>query len=244
MADFRVLEVIPAFIITVGGTFSGIFLPKSAEMVARKDQAAISSFAYGWTKRTTILANILCVPFVLSAGEALSAYVGAHYAVLSPWLILWLLTVLVQIHTTPGNSLLLAYGKTTPLLVTSAVACAVSMLINIVLAARYGAGAAVVGYFVYVIVVIGLYYVTYYKKLMRLSRWKMFKSFALPTAVSFAVVALVWLVPVELHIPSLGDRLNWILVCLLKTLLWLGPYLGALVLMRVISREELRLMRK
>lgn len=244
VADFRVLEVIPAFIITVGGTFSGIFLPKSAEMVARKDQAAISSFAYGWTKRTTILANILCVPFVLSAGEALSAYVGVHYAALSPWLILWLLTVLVQIHTTPGNSLLLAYGKTTPLLVTSGAACAVSMLINIVLAACYGAGAAVVGYFVYVIIVIGLYYVAYYKKLMQLSRWKMFKSFALPTVVSFAVMALVWLVPVELHIPSLGDRLNWILICLVRTLLWLVPYVGALVLFRVISPSEIRVLWK
>lgn len=240
VADFRILEVMPAFIITVGGTFSGIFLPKSAEMVARKDQSGISSFAYGWTKRTTILANILCVPFILSAREALSAYVGVQYASLSTWLIVWLLTVLVQIHTTPGNSLLLAYGKTAPLLITSGVACVLSMLINILLAGRYGAGAAVIGYFVYVIIVIGLYYVAYYKKLMKLSRWAMFKSFALPTAVSFAVLGAVWFVPFHIHIPHVGDRLNWIIICLVKTLSWLLPYVAALLLFRVIRPDEVK----
>lgn len=155
ITDFRILEVIPSFIITLGGTFTGVFLPKASEMVAKKDTNAIHGFAYKWTIRTSILANILCIPFILCSKEVLAAYVGAEYSVLSNWLILWCITVLLQIHTTPGNCLILAYGKTKLLVITSAVSCLISIIINAILCKYYNVGSAVIGYFVYVVIVIG-----------------------------------------------------------------------------------------
>ena len=44
-------------------------------------------------------------PFILGAQEILVAYVGIEYQHLTIWLIMWCVTVLIQIHTTPGNSL-------------------------------------------------------------------------------------------------------------------------------------------
>lgn len=106
VSEFKIIEVIPQFIIMIGGTFSSIFLPKTSELIAKKDKVLIEEFAYKWTTLTSVLANILCVPFIFCATEVISAYVGVKFAHLSLWLILWCLTVLVQIHTTPGNALI------------------------------------------------------------------------------------------------------------------------------------------
>lgn len=35
VAEFRIVEVFPSFVIMLSGVFSGIFLPKAAEMVAK-----------------------------------------------------------------------------------------------------------------------------------------------------------------------------------------------------------------
>lgn len=64
VSEYRILEVIPQLIILIGGTFSGIFLPKVSEMVAQNNQQEIEHFAYRWTTLTTVLANILCIPFI------------------------------------------------------------------------------------------------------------------------------------------------------------------------------------
>lgn len=240
VADFRIIEVIPAFIIMIGGTFSSIFLPKASEMVTRKDFKAISEFAYNWTKKTSILANILCIPFILSASEVLSAYVGNHFSYLSRWLIIWLLTVLLQIHTTPCHSLFLAYGKTKPMLISSGVACVISMLINILLAKQYGVGSAVIGYFVYVVIVIGLYYGIYYSKIIKLKRLEMLKSFLLPTLLAFLVLLIIWNIPFPSLKTNIGERFDWIIICIAKSLLWLLPYILVLLLTKTLDYKEVK----
>lgn len=241
VAEFRILEVVPSLIIMIGGTFSGIFLPKTAELVARKDQTGIERFAYKWTTLTSILANTLCFPFILSAKEILSAYVGAEYSNLSVWLVLWCVTVLIQIHTTPGNSLVLAYGKTKLLVIMTAVTCVVSMLINVSVCPYWGVGSAVIGYFVYVIIIIGMYYVAFYKKLLRLSRWKMCKSFLQPTLIALLSVVAVYLLPLEDNLFGIENgRIAYMATFLLKSVLWFVPYVILLFGFKVISLKELK----
>ena len=46
VTDFKIIEVIPLFIITIGGTFSSIFLPRTSELVAQRKQKEIEEFAY------------------------------------------------------------------------------------------------------------------------------------------------------------------------------------------------------
>lgn len=241
VAEFRILEVIPSLIIMIGGTFSSIFLPKTAELVARKNQTEIERFAYKWTTLTTILANTLCFPFILSAKEILSAYVGAAYSNLSVWLVLWCVTVLIQIHTTPGNSLVLAYGKTKLLVIMTAVTCVVSMLINVSVCPYWGVGSAVIGYFVYVAIIIGMYYVAFYKKLLQLSRWKMCKSFLQPTLIALLSAVAVYLLPLEDNLFGIENgRIAYIATFLLKSVLWFVPYVILLFGFKVISLKELK----
>lgn len=164
VTDFRIIEVVPQMIIMIGGTFSGMFLPKTSEMVARKDEKAIKEFAYKWTTMTSIVVACLCFPVMLCTNEILTAYVGASYAHLSVWLLIWTITVLIQMHTTPGNALVLAYGKTKLLVQVTSVACVCSMILNVVLCKYFEVGSAIIAYFLYVCTIIGLYYVVFYKK--------------------------------------------------------------------------------
>lgn len=226
VTDYKIIEVFPSFITAIGGTFSSIFLPKASELVAQKRQKEIEQFAYNWTFRTSTLANILCVPFILSSKEVITAYVGNQYAYLSTWLSVWCITVLIQIHTTPCNSLVLAYGKTKALVIITSISCVLSMLINIFLCPYLGIGSAVIGYFIYIDIIIGLYYVVYYKKLIGLNRIKMLTSFLYPTSISLAVFAVVYFIPVPDISPYVeNNKLSSIITCIYKTLIWIVPYI-------------------
>ena len=241
VSEYRIIEVIPQLIIMIGGTFSSIFLPKTSELVAQKDSQAIQDFAYKWTLRTSILTNLLCVPFIFSATEVLSAYVGTEYVGLSQWMIIWCITVLIQIHTTPGNALILAYGQTRLLVITSAGACLLSMIINAMLCLYFGVGSAVIGYFIYVLIMIVSYYAIYYKKLIGLNRIKMFRSFFIPTAISMGTLYVVQFIPTEhLSFTFMPLRLHYIILCIIKTLLWLIPYISLLLIFRIIDLKSIR----
>lgn len=241
VAEFRILEVVPQFIVMIGGTFSGIFLPKTAEMVAHKDEVAMRNFAYKWTTYTTAVVAFMCFPFILCAKETLSAYVGSEYANLSPWLIIWCATVLIQMHTTPGNALVLAHGKTKLLVQVTALGCIVSMVINVLLCKFFNVGSAILAYFLYVCFIIGLYYISFYKKLLKLSRRKMLASFALPSVVAFLTYVLVSMIPFEISMfGSINERIAYILMCLLKTSVWAVPYVAILHFCKIIDFKQLR----
>lgn len=242
LTDFKIISVVPSLIITIGGVLSSIFLPAVTDMVARHDVPATERFAYKWTRYTSIIANVLCIPFILCAGELLTAYVGPENAHLAKWMIVWIATALIQIHTTPGNSLVLAYGKTRPLVITTAAACVLSIVINALLCRRFGVGSAVIGYLIYVVIVIGAYYLVYYRRLMGLSRRRMFVSFLLPTVTALAVMALC-IAFVHIDPYSFGGmNIRWanLLVCLIKTAIWIVPYFALLLLTGQLKLSEFK----
>lgn len=238
VTEFRIIEVVPQLIIMIGGVASAIFLPKTSEMVATGRKEEIKSFAYKWTLLTSILSCVLCFPFMLCAKEVLCAYVGAEYTQLSTWMVLWCVTVLIQIHTTPGNSLVLAYGKTKSLVVTSACSCILSMAVNIVLCPKYGVGSAVIGYFIYVVIVIGYYYVSYYKKLLHLNRYKMFGSFLRPVSLAIVATAAVQAIPENWWTTqACTGRMSLIIQCLTKTAFWGTCYMALLYLTKTLTKS-------
>lgn len=242
LTDYKIISVVPMLIITIGGTLSGIFLPNTSELVAKNDKAGIERFAYKWTNYTSIIANVLCIPFILCAKEIICAYVGSENAHLAKWMIIWCVTVLIQIHTTPGNSLVLAYGKTRALVLTTALSCCLSIVLNAIFAKRLGVGSAVSAYFVYVVVIIGLYYLHYYKKLLDLSRGRMFAAFFIPTFASL-VVLIPCLLLLHLDISLFGDmneRIAYILICIIKTAAWIIPYFAILLISGLIKPTEFK----
>ncbi len=221
VADFRIVELIPAFLIVVCGMFSSIFLPRTSAIVARSDKQELIDFANTWTLRTSILANLLCVPFMLCAADVLFAYVGPDYTHLSIWLVIWCLTVILQIHTTPGNAIVLAYGKTRPLVVVTFLGCVVSIGFNILLVPSWGLGAAVLSYLLYVLIIIGQYYLYYYRNILHLQSMRMFKNFAGPTLLALLVLGVCMILSNYIPgIESYTTRWEAILICGLKVIVW------------------------
>lgn len=105
---------------------------------------------------------------------------------------------------------------------------------------HYGVGSAVVGYFIYVLIVIGLNYISFYKKLINLNRWKIFDRFIVPTLISFAILAIVSLIPIKTEWFSVfNERLQHICVCIIKSALWLIPYLIILHGLHIINLKSL-----
>lgn len=241
VTDFRIIEVVPQMIIMIGGTFSGMFLPKTSEMVAHKDEKAIKDFAYKWTTMTTIVVACLCFPVMLCTNEILTAYVGASYAHLSVWLLIWTITVLIQMHTTPGNALVLAYGKTKLLVQVTSVACVCSMILNVVLCKYFEVGSAIIAYFLYVCTIIGLYYVVFYKKLLHLSRLRLFMCFIKPTLVGSVLCVIVHLIPISIDIfADINQRIALLLICGIKTLMWFLPFVLILKMLKIIDLKSLK----
>ena len=224
VADFRIMEVVPQLIIMICGTFSSIFLPKASELVANRNQNEIEKFAYKWTIFTTILANCICFPVLIGGGNVITAYVGHGYEYLAIWLFVWTACVLLQIHSTPTNSLILAYGKTKVMVYVTASACVISMAINAYLAKTFSVGSAVIGYTVYIIIALFSYYGFYYKKTLHVSNKKIALSFLSPTSCGVIAACLVCYFLGNLEVHVVTARISELLIFCLKTIAWFVVY--------------------
>ncbi len=235
VADYRIIEVVPLFIMMLGGTLSSIFLPKTSELLVKGNVEEIRLFAYNGTIVTTILANVLCVPFILGASTFLTLYVGHEYLYLKKWLILFCVVTLFQVHTTPGNSLILAKGKTRALVVTSAIACVLSIILNACLCKLFNVGSAVIGYALYIVIVISSYYFVYYKKLLNLEKKKMFISFFYPTSLSIVAILIVWLLSSILQI---GNTVGFLWGTAVAIFCWFTVFFALLLLFKIIKLKN------
>ena len=186
-----------------------------------------------------MVVNILCMPFILGAQEALTAYVGSAYANLSLWLIIWIITVMIQMHTTAGEALILAYGRTRPLVMAAAVACTLSIVLNIVLCSWLQVGSAVVSYLLYVVIVIGVNYVILYKHLLKLSRLKMLMCFLKPTLAGVLTLALCFQIPFDSLLTGSNDRWLSVFVFCMKGLVWLLCYLLCIHLFHIVPLKSI-----
>ncbi len=245
VADYRIVEVIPQFIITVCGTFTAIFLPKSSEMMIKSTNNEIQQYIVNWTSKTTTLVCTLCIPFILGAKSILSAYVGDSYEYLIIWLQIWCFFLIVQMHSTPAFSFVLANGKTKVLVITTAIACVISMLINAILCKVYPVGSAVLGYAVYMLCLIGVYYGYLYKKYLHLRRITIFKSFFKPFILAIFCGVAVYLIPFDIIDSSIINiRVLNLIRFAIRTCTWMGLYFSMLLLFKVFNLSEFKNMNK
>lgn len=244
VAEFNIISVFPTFIIMLSGTFSSIFLPQASELVSRGNQNAIESFAYRWTRLSTIVVILLCFPFIVGSKEAIAAYVGEDYLDLSKWLILWVVTVLVQMHTTASESLVLAYGRTKLLVYASASACIISVILNIFLCKYLQVGSAIVSYLVYVLIVISVNYMTLYKSLLKLSRLKIFVSFFKPLLPAVISLLICYVIPFDTIYFFDGNRWYYLTMFVIKTLTWAIPYILLIHFLKIFDYRELTQLKK
>lgn len=224
VADFNIIASVPLFVTMLGGSLTSIFIPKTSEMVARNNPKEIKFFSYKWTVITSILMCSLCFPFIIGARNIINAYVGSQYSYLTIWMSLWLFIVILQMHSSPCYSLILAYGKTKKLVVCTGITCLISIIINCSLAKMIGAASAVIGYATYIILALTYNYTSYYKDLLHLNRWLLFKNFITPVFLAVFCSFVINILDVDSLTLPLDEKTSNILLLGIKAILWIVLY--------------------
>lgn len=169
VAHYNVVQLMPSFILSVNGVLASLLLPKASVIVSQKDDIdKFEKFILNGTKISTILCMSLCLPIILCSKGLLAFVVGSEYIHLSFWLSLAVIAFCFNLPTSVCNSLVLAIGKTKPLICATAILCVLSISLNIILAPQIGMGSAIIAYFVYVITIALYNYFFYYPKLFNI----------------------------------------------------------------------------
>jgi O-antigen/teichoic acid export membrane protein len=234
LSQYRIIEVFPIFIISIGGMLISILLPKSSKAVQEGNNNEIGKIAYRGTTYSSILVTMLCVPIILNAENILTLYVGKEYSYLAPWLSLWCCTVMMFLHNSPVASLLLSTGKTKGLVFSSGIACVLSIVINGVLCNRFGVGSAVIGYFVYIIIQICYYYFYFNRRVLQLDSLRIFKAFIIPTLIGSVIMLIIKTVSFSFN--------NLYMDVIVKSVLWLAVFFILLLKSRILEVAEIRKM--
>lgn len=230
LSEYRIIEVFPIFIISIGGMIITILLPITTKLVQNKQADKIAEMAYKGTGITSIIVCLLCFPILINAHDILTLYVGAKYSFLAPWLSLWVFTIVLYLHNSPVASLVLSTGKTRMLVYSASIACIISIIINAVLCKSLGVGSAVIGYLVYIIVQMSYYYLYFNSKILHLKSLKVFMSFFIPTLMAFIAYLPLYIIKF--------DFLSMLLVVLLKTSIWCILFFGLLFIFKIIDLQK------
>lgn len=242
VADFNIVQVVPSFIITICGSFTGIFLPKTSEMIIKNSRKEIQDYVNLWTNKTTIIVCTLCFPFMVGANQILCAYVGVDYEYLGKWLQLWCLFLILQMHSTPAYSFVISHGRTKVLVYTTAIACVLSMVINALLCKVFPVGSAIIGYIVYMLCLIGVYYFYLYKRYLNLKRLPIFIAFAKPTFFGLLCCIVPYSIKVDIFFPGIicNSRIKYIFEFLALSIAWIIPFILLLLITKTIRISDFK----
>lgn len=189
LTDYRVIQTIAMLIVAFAGVFMQVLLPSASKLYAEQNQQRLESMVYNGTKYITVFLSFMVFILVVNASNILTLYMGDGYEALSLWMALWLVTVLLYAHNTPVASLVLSTGKTKFLVYSSATSCILSLPVTALLAPQYGVGAAVIGYFFYIVLQIAFYYVYYIPKVLKLDSSRIFMGSFLPATAGGVLAA-------------------------------------------------------
>ncbi|MEP6584173.1 MAG: hypothetical protein ABJA90_07890 [Ginsengibacter sp.] len=230
LAEYRVIEVFPIFIISIGAMIITILLPITTKLVQQKQHEKIAEMAYKGTGITSILVCVLCFPIMINSRDILTLYVGEKYGFLAPWLSLWVFTIILFLHNSPVASLVLSTGKTKMLVYSSAIACVTSIIINAFMAKAYGVGSAVLGYLIYIVIQMSFYYLYFNTKILNLESIKVFKAFAIPTLIAFIACLPLYIFKF--------DSLPVLLIVLIKAVIWILLFFAMIFIFKIIDLQK------
>jgi O-antigen/teichoic acid export membrane protein len=241
LTNYKIIEVFPIFAISIGGIFTSVLLPKTSKILAKNDQKAKEKLVYVGTIYTSIIIGTICFPIMLCADELLTVYVGSDYVHLSKWLIIWCATIILFVHSTPSTSVILATGKTKILVMSTAISCVISMLINAMLVPYVGVGSAVIGFCVYILIQMLFYYLYFYKKIIQLNPLKIFKSFIIPTFFGVFSYIFVEFFNIDFALSKVHESTKILIIIqgIVKSLVWFILFASSLIIFKVIKISEI-----
>lgn len=220
VTDFRVLQTISGFIIVIGGVFMQVLLPVASKNSLENENNSNEKLAYIGTKYITVVLSYIVFFTIINAEEILSIYMGDGFIDLSKWLIIWSITILLYLHNSPVSAMVLASGKTKPLVFSSAIGASVSVVTTLFLSPTLNVGAAVIGYLFYILIQMTFYYLYYIPRVLKLDSYVLFFKSFLPSSILSAIAGLISIASFGLF--SLSSELTSVIVkTLFFSLIWI-----------------------
>ena len=206
VADYRVLNGITSLVLMISSVFMGVLLPTVSRVASTNNSESIHKVAYDGTKYLSIIICFCVFGLININKELITLYVGEDYLYLSNWLILWLFFTLGS-HNTCISSLIFAGSNINMVAVWSAISSILGLVLSWLLIPVYQVGGVVIAYCAYIISQALFYYLYYWRVVLKLSSFKVFRYSFIPY-----VLMGVLAVAIVSFIPSLTNN-TWYIVC-------------------------------
>lgn len=187
VADFHIVQTITLIVTLFSGALIPVLLPVVTKMKVTNDDLGVSKMMMTGTKYVVILLTLIIFAIVLVNKELLTIYVGQEYVGLSKWLVLWLMTLLLN-HRSVMTSLVFTEKKLKEIAVMGFFAMCAAFAVYFVCVPIFGVGGVVMGFTAHEVIHTLFYYLYFLPKRFHIDTRAVFTHSVLPVWVVLAVV--------------------------------------------------------
>lgn len=180
VADFSIMNTITLVVIVLSGSFMQVLLPILTKMVVKSENENIYRIVQNGTKYVNIILSVIIFTLIVGLKEIITLYVGNEYLSLVPWLIIWLLTLLLG-HRNVMTSLVFTENKLKSVAYMGALSMILSVAAYIVFVPIYGVGGVVIGFAIHEIIHSLFYYIYFIPQKFRIDTKSLFFRHVFPT---------------------------------------------------------------
>lgn len=189
VADFNIMNTVATVVTVLSGSFMQVLLPIMTKMKINNDNEKISVIINSGTKYVCILLSIVIFLLILTNKEILTLYVGKDYLFLSPWITLWLATLLLS-HRNVMTSLVFTETKLKSITIMGFCAMTVAIITYFALIPRYGVGGCVIGFTLHELIHTIFYYAYFMPVKFRINTFKIFRNSVLPIWITYLIICI------------------------------------------------------
>lgn len=187
VADFHIVQTITSVVTLFSGALIPVLLPVVTKMKVTNDNVGVTKMMQTGTKYVAVFLSLLIFGIVLVSKELLELYVGEQYVGLSKWLILWVMTLLLN-HRSVMTSLVFTEKKLKEVAVMGFVAMCVAFAVYFICVPRFGVGGVVMGFTAHEIIHTLFYYIYFLPKRFQIDTKKVFTYSVMPVWLALGVI--------------------------------------------------------
>lgn len=180
VADFSIMNTITLVVTVLTSSFMQVLLPILTKMVVKSENENIYRIVQNGTKYVNIILSVIIFTLIVGLKEIITLYVGNEYLSLVPWLIIWLLTLLLG-HRNVMTSLVFTENKLKSVAYMGALSMILSFAAYIVFVPIYGVGGVVIGFAINEIIHSLFYYIYFIPQKFRIDTKSLFFRHVFPT---------------------------------------------------------------
>lgn len=180
VTEFNIMNSIVGITTAVSNVFMSALLPSTSRIVAKGDKSSYYRVAYQGTKFISISLSFAALGMVTVCGDLMMVYVGESFMHLIPWLIAWLVFVVIGNHNQCISSLILAGTDVRAITRNTIIAAVVGLAVSWFSIPYFKAGGPVFAYLIYGSIQILFYWLYYWPRKMEISSKKVVFQSLLP----------------------------------------------------------------